>query len=69
MAKRPTPLQYAKSQIAAGKFANLPIYEVCGQFYLCDGDWNLLEGRAYPSRDAAIAGRSKVLAQAAKSIA
>lgn len=59
-----TPLQYAKTEIAAGRHPNMPIDSIAGAFYLCNSDWTLLPGPSYSTRDAAIAARSKILARA-----
>lgn len=62
-----TPLQYAKSEILAGRFPSMPIEYVAGSFYLCDRDWNILKGsKSYPSRDHAMHDRSKILDRAQK---
>lgn len=61
------PIQYAKQQIAAGKFPNMPVYAVAGSFYLCDADWNILAGsKTYNSQDAAMSDRSRILDRARK---
>lgn len=61
-----TPMQYARTQIAAGRFADMAIVEFCGAFYLCDSDYNLLKGKAFSSRDIAQRERSKVIDRALK---
>lgn len=62
-----TPVQYAKQEIAEGRFPSMPVYEVAGSFYLCDADWHVLAGsKAYTSRMAAESDRSKIVDRAGK---
>ena len=60
-----TPAKYARAEIAAGRFPNMPVLHVAGSFYLCDGDWNILKGgKTYTSQDAATKDRSKIIERA-----
>lgn len=63
-----TPFQYARKELAAGRFPSLLVNElVAGSVYLCDADWNVLKGsKTYTSRDAACADRSRILDRARK---
>lgn len=66
MSKQRTPLQYAKAEIASGKFAVIHIEEIAGSFYLCDSNWNFLNHKSYNSKLCAIADRSAILEKARK---
>lgn len=61
-----TAYQYAKDELAAERFPVIDLVTVCGETYLADRDGHLLAGRAFASRDAAMAGRSKALDRARK---
>jgi hypothetical protein len=64
-----TPTQYAKREMSEGRFPSMPITDAAGVLYLCDGDWNILEGKAYATKDAAETARSKILDRACCQIA
>lgn len=60
-----TPIQYAKQELAAGRFPVMSVQAIAGSFYLCDKDWNLLSGsQAYRSKEHATTDRSRILDRA-----
>jgi hypothetical protein len=58
---------YAKKELVAGRYPEILIDGAAGSFWLCTRDWSPLKGVHYPSRDAAILDRSKVIDRASKS--
>ena len=61
-----TPAQYAKTELAAGRFPEVLIDGAAGSFWFCDRQWLPLKGKHYASKDAAMTDRSKILDRAGK---
>jgi hypothetical protein len=57
---------FARNEIEADRYPSIGIYPLAGAFYLADNDWALLSDGAFPSRTAAEAARSKIVARAVK---
>lgn len=57
-----TPAQYAKQEITNGRFPMMVVQPgEHGTFWLHDGDFRMLDGRCFTSREAAEKLRSKII--------
>lgn len=63
-----TAYQFAKQCFQNEKFVNITIISLCGSYYLGDDNNNMFKGKAFPSKNAAMDERSKVIGKACKFI-
>lgn len=56
-----TPREYAKQEAQVGRVASIIIQQDAGEFWLFDGDWKLLKGAPYKTREQAGAARSSAI--------